>query len=93
MCVSLAEKSQDQALELSCESRNADDYSTSSLLPFEPCVKAGCVREEMHRRGIPVEKAQGRLQPSLPHLSWLQSSAFSSLFLGELPGLTSVEAG
>ena len=39
MCESLAEKNQDQALELSSESRNADDYSTSSLLPFELCVK------------------------------------------------------
>lgn len=34
LCESLAEKIQDQALELSSESRNADDYSTSSLLPF-----------------------------------------------------------
>lgn len=77
LCDSLALKIQDQALELLAESGNADDYLNSSLFLLSFVRKAGCVREEMHRRGTARKAAQGHLQPSLPlpRLSWLLSSS------------------
>ena len=78
LCESLALKIQDQALELLlAESGNADDYLSSSLFLLSFVRKAGCVREEMHRRSTARKAAQGHLQPSLPlpHLSWLLSSS------------------
>lgn len=64
LCESLVQKNQGQALELLAESRNTDNYSTSSLFLLNFVRKSGCVKEEMHRRSIPMKTAQGHMQPS-----------------------------